>query len=319
MKRLLSLALFILIVVMIRSGAPLFFEWSRSTDPLVYDASQKESVTIIDDSFLMSIQKTNAKTVDELLHEFRKPIQKDDFIWPEKETPLFSGMTITIQRGKTIKIETKEGRRQVQTTRFTGEQVLSDNNIFLDENDISLPDAAIPLTNNTSLKVIRVVLEDQLVNKPIPFEKIVNEDEKLSWRKNVITQKGVPGTRQSTYRVTSYDGKEISRKLIDSQVTTPPATEISTQGTYVQVGKASLGLGSWYAFTGTLSAANPWLPLGSYARVTNQDNGKQVIVKINDRGPFGKNRIIDLDRVAFEKIASIGAGIINVKLEPITN
>ncbi|MEI8104060.1 MAG: septal ring lytic transglycosylase RlpA family protein [Candidatus Moraniibacteriota bacterium] len=96
-------------------------------------------------------------------------------------------------------------------------------------------------------------------------------------------------------------------------------TEIVTQGTYVKVGKASTGLGSWYAFTGTLSAANPWLPIGSYVRVTNQDNGKQVIVRINDRGPFGPNRIIDLDKVAFQQIASLGAGIINVKMETIVN
>jgi rare lipoprotein A len=53
--------------------------------------------------------------------------------------------------------------------------------------------------------------------------------------------------------------------------------------------------------------------------VTNQSNGKSVIVKINDRGPFGKNRIIDLDKVAFAKIASIGAGIIDVKVEEVTN
>ena len=176
MKRLLSLTLFILVVLaIIRGGIHLFSGLSRSTDPLAYDASQKESVTIIDDSLLVSIQKTNIRTVDELLNELKKPIQEDDAVWPTKETSLFSDMTITIQRGKTVQIETREGRRQVQTTRLTGEQVLSDNGIFLDEHDISLPDAALPLTSNTSLKVIRVVLEDQVVNKPIPFEKIVNE------------------------------------------------------------------------------------------------------------------------------------------------
>ena len=71
--------------------------------------------------------------------------------------------------------------------------------------------------------------------------------------------------------------------------------------------------------TGTMSAANPWLPMGSYVKVTNKDNGKSVIVKINDRGPFGPNRIIDLDKVAFEKIASLGQGVANIKMEEITN
>ena len=96
-------------------------------------------------------------------------------------------------------------------------------------------------------------------------------------------------------------------------------TEITTQGTYVKLGKSIPGAASWYALTGTMAAANPWLPKGSYVKVTNVDNGKSVIVVINDRGPFVPGRIIDLDKVAFQKIASIGAGVINVKMEEITN
>ena len=59
--------------------------------------------------------------------------------------------------------------------------------------------------------------------------------------------------------------------------------------------------------------------MGSYAKVTNTANGKSVIVQINDRGPFGPGRIIDLDKVAFAKIASIGAGVIGVKVEEVLN
>ncbi|PJA85492.1 MAG: septal ring lytic transglycosylase RlpA family lipoprotein, partial [Candidatus Moranbacteria bacterium CG_4_9_14_3_um_filter_45_14] len=59
--------------------------------------------------------------------------------------------------------------------------------------------------------------------------------------------------------------------------------------------------------------------IGSFVKVTNTENGKSVIVKINDRGPFVPSRIIDLDKVAFAKIASIGAGVIAVRMEEITN
>ncbi|MFZ2187336.1 MAG: septal ring lytic transglycosylase RlpA family protein [Candidatus Moraniibacteriota bacterium] len=85
------------------------------------------------------------------------------------------------------------------------------------------------------------------------------------------------------------------------------------------MGKSHSGGASWYAFTGTMAAANPWLPMGSYVKVTNVGNGKSVIVKINDRGPFVPGRIIDLDKAAFTRIASIGAGVINVKMEEIIN
>ncbi|MCX6765464.1 MAG: septal ring lytic transglycosylase RlpA family protein [Candidatus Moranbacteria bacterium] len=91
------------------------------------------------------------------------------------------------------------------------------------------------------------------------------------------------------------------------------------QGTYVKVGKSHTGTATWYSFRGGLFAASPWLPIGSYARVTNKENGKQIIVKINDRGPFGDGRIIDLDKVAFAKIAPLGQGVISVKVEEIIN
>jgi rare lipoprotein A len=45
-----------------------------------------------------------------------------------------------------------------------------------------------------------------------------------------------------------------------------------------------------------LSAAHPTLPLPSYARVTNLENGRQLVVRVNDRGPFVADRIIDLSK-----------------------
>ena len=68
-----------------------------------------------------------------------------------------------------------------------------------------------------------------------------------------------------------------------------------------------------------LTAAHKSLPIGTLIKVTNLDNGKSVIVIINDRGPFVPGRIIDLDKVAFQKIASICAGVITVKMEEIAN
>jgi rare lipoprotein A len=66
-----------------------------------------------------------------------------------------------------------------------------------------------------------------------------------------------------------------------------------------------------YAFT----AAHKTLPLPSYARVTNLDNGKSVVVRINDRGPFHENRIIDLSYAAAVKIGvwPKGTGLVEVR------
>lgn len=88
-----------------------------------------------------------------------------------------------------------------------------------------------------------------------------------------------------------------------------------------QVGKAS-----WYGpgFHGRktasgqifnqnrLTAAHPRLPLGSRARVTNLQNGRAVEVTINDRGPHGRGRVIDLSRAAAKQLAMSGTARVRI-------
>ena len=64
-----------------------------------------------------------------------------------------------------------------------------------------------------------------------------------------------------------------------------------------------------------MTAAHPTLPIPSYARVTNVKNGKSVVVRINDRGPFHSGRIIDLSYVAAYKLGYIQAGEATVEVE----
>ncbi|QUC06198.1 septal ring lytic transglycosylase RlpA family protein [Aggregatibacter sp. oral taxon 513] len=63
------------------------------------------------------------------------------------------------------------------------------------------------------------------------------------------------------------------------------------------------------------TAAHKTLPLNSYAVVTNMNNQRKVIVRINDRGPFSKGRIIDLSHAAAKEIGIIGSGMGMVKIE----
>ncbi|MDX1453435.1 MAG: septal ring lytic transglycosylase RlpA family protein [Oleiphilaceae bacterium] len=63
------------------------------------------------------------------------------------------------------------------------------------------------------------------------------------------------------------------------------------------------------------TAAHKTLPFGSTVKVTNTENGKSVVVEINDRGPFVEGRIIDLSKSAFSSIGRPSLGLINVKIE----
>ncbi|WP_027858874.1 septal ring lytic transglycosylase RlpA family protein [Marinobacterium jannaschii] len=66
-----------------------------------------------------------------------------------------------------------------------------------------------------------------------------------------------------------------------------------------------------------MTAAHKTLPLPTYVRVTNQGNGRQVVVRVNDRGPFHPGRIIDLSYAAASKLGMLGAGTARVKVEAI--
>jgi len=67
-----------------------------------------------------------------------------------------------------------------------------------------------------------------------------------------------------------------------------------------------------------MTAAHPTLPLPSYVKVTNLSNGKQVVVRVNDRGPFLHGRIIDLSYAAAYKLDIIGHGTGHVEVSAIT-
>jgi rare lipoprotein A len=65
---------------------------------------------------------------------------------------------------------------------------------------------------------------------------------------------------------------------------------------------------------GKITAAHKTLPFGTKVEVTNLSNNKSVVVRINDRGPFIRGRIIDLTKAAARKIDMVGAGVAKVKI-----
>src|SRR3954449_7132241 len=66
---------------------------------------------------------------------------------------------------------------------------------------------------------------------------------------------------------------------------------------------------------GSLTAAHPTLPIPSYARVTNLRNGKSLIVRVNDRGPYHGNRLIDVSNKAAELLEFKSNGVAQVRVE----
>ncbi len=111
----------------------------------------------------------------------------------------------------------------------------------------------------------------------------------------------------------------------------PPFYEVNGRRYVVldsAAGYVEQGVASWYGpdFHGkrtatgevydmhAMTGAHPTLPLPTWVRVTNLQNGRSVVVRLNDRGPFSKNRVIDLSRAAAEQLDMIGGGTAMVEV-----
>ncbi|HUU25234.1 MAG TPA: septal ring lytic transglycosylase RlpA family protein [Methyloceanibacter sp.] len=88
------------------------------------------------------------------------------------------------------------------------------------------------------------------------------------------------------------------------------------------------GKASWYNFDGEetangetmdaerLTAAHPTLPFGTKLEVENLENGRTVVVRVNDRGPYAGTRIIDISKEAAEKLDMVEDGVAKVRIAP---
>lgn len=136
----------------------------------------------------------------------------------------------------------------------------------------------------------------------------------------------------------SFDAKDIP----DATPKVEPKSRYGNPSSYVVLGKRyhvlksahcykAKGIASWYGtmfherLTSSrepydmykMTAANKVLPLPTYVRVHNLENGRTIIVKVNDRGPFHVNRVIDLSFAAAKKMGMIAKGTAMVEIEAI--
>ncbi|HET9490298.1 MAG TPA: septal ring lytic transglycosylase RlpA family protein [Methylomirabilota bacterium] len=109
------------------------------------------------------------------------------------------------------------------------------------------------------------------------------------------------------------------------------ATPVRTRPVPVAVGNEESGLASWYGhpFHGRrtasgevydmrrMTAAHRTMPFGTWVRVTNLDTGRSVDVRINDRGPFKRGRIIDVSYAAARVLGAVSRGVIPVRVRVI--
>lgn len=295
----------------------IYFFFFQKERKLNYTGIDKNIV--LDDNGLDFNLSTQADTIKDFLKEKNINLSEHDQIFPEINSQLFPGINIKIYRAVKIKIEVDGKKIDSYTTAKNIIDAIGENNITLGRLDKVAPEKFSSPQNDQNIVITRINVEEKAIQEDIDFKITVKNNNKLSWREKKIETPGVKGIKETIYKLTYKNGKEISRVKLSQKIIREPTTQKETQGTYVKVGKADKGQATWYAYKGGMFAASTTIPKGEYAKVTSLASGKSIIVQINDYGPQGKGRIIDLDKVAFQKLAPIGAGVIGVKVERILN
>lgn len=307
-----------LLLLFVFSGYKILAHFRIFSRSLVGIESTKKEIRL-NDGGLNFITETHSQTVEGWLDENKIILGEYDEIIPDKKDLIFSGMNLQIKRALKIKIEVDGKTLNTYTLQNNILDALSENKISLGHLDQITPNKDFPPSQDLKITVTRINIEEKVIPEDIDFPIVYKNDSKLSWREEKIQEAGVKGIREVKYKITYQNGKEISRVVLEKNITRKPTAQTVVKGTYMKLGKAAKGQGTWYAWKGGLFAASTSIPKGEYVKVTNTANGKSVVVQINDYGPQGKGRIIDLDKVAFAKIASVGAGVIGVKVEQILN
>jgi uncharacterized protein YabE (DUF348 family) len=280
-------------------------------------ANYKKTISLCDNNLTFNVT-TSANSVLEFLKEKNIALGEHDEIIPDLESKILSKTKIEIRRAINIEIEVDGKKIENYTLSKKVSEVLRENGVTLSRLDQTSPNLSHP--PNEKIVVTRINVEEKIEEEEIDFKTVAKKDSKLGWREKKIEQKGEKGIMEVKYKITYENGEEVSRVILEKNRTKEPLEQIETQGTYMKLGKAKRGEASHYASSwGNLNASRD-IPRGGYAKVTNMENGKSTVVKINDYGPQSPSRVIDLSYSAFVQIASAGQGIAhNVKVEEILN
>lgn len=214
----------------------------------------------------------------------------------------------------------------VRTDADTVRQLLSAMGIEPDANDRVTPSLSTPLRRTDSVRFVDVTFESFTDTHKVDHETETRTSENLAPGESRIIQEGRPGIMEVTYKQVSRDGEHAGKpKAVEQEWRREPVTQIKAVGAEPTPSGGGEGGGgnsvlqtgtaTWYKVPGSnYTAAHPTLPFGTRVTVTNTATGKSITVMINDRGPFS-GAIIDLSDDAFEAIASLSTGVINVRVE----
>jgi uncharacterized protein YabE (DUF348 family) len=192
------------------------------------------SITIVTPDGEQTLQ-SSAFTVGEALQEAEIGLRAGDKIEPALDTPLTSGMKITIAPMRSLTVSADGRTMQIPSSARTVGEALAEARIPLLGLDYSQPAENDPLPSDGQIRVVRVSESVVLAQKPIPFESESQASADVPLDETKILEPGENGLSIQRIRIRYEDGKEISRVTENETVVRPPQKRILAYGTKVEV------------------------------------------------------------------------------------
>ncbi|PID98409.1 MAG: hypothetical protein CSA83_01425 [Actinomycetales bacterium] len=273
---------------------------------------------------------TTKRTLDQALAQLNVESSAEDKFSVSRSTAISrQGLSVSIDKVKDITV-TVAGKPAKYRVAGKVNDALTEAKVTADDDDIVKPEPGTQLEDG--MKIVYQKVDKKTVTKKveIPFEKKTVKTSKMYKDQSKITTKGVKGVENQKIEETKIDGKVKSKKVVSKEIVKEPVTQVKQVGTKKRPKpKANSGGGgktnlppvrggntckaSYYwqgqmtangeVFnTNAFTAAHKSLPFNTRVQVTNPRNGRSVIVRINDRGPYISGRCLDLSRAAMRTV-----------------
>ena len=295
---------------------------------------------------------TTSRTVDDALTQLNLNDPDSKLSTSRSAAIGREGLSFNISTPKNVTVDAAGTPVELRVAGTVGD-ALTAAKVTPDEDDVVTPAADTSLTDGLAISYTNVEKRATTKEEAVPFEKKEEKSDELEEGKTKVATEGVNGVKTQNFVEVYHNGTLVSSELQNEQVTKEPVAQVTQVGTKKKASKSSddssesskssgSGSGSgggdlspasgsscqasyyWQGQTtasgerfnpSDLTAAHKTLPLGSKVKVTNPSNGKTVVVRINDRGPYVAGRCLDLSKAAMETIGGTSSGVITVNYE----
>ena len=285
---------------------------------------------------------TTSRTVDDALTQLNLNDPDSKLSTSRSAAIGREGLSFNISTPKNVTVDAAGTPVELRVAGTVGD-ALTAAKVTPDEDDVVTPAADTSLTDGLAISYTNVEKRATTKEEAVPFEKKEEKSDELEEGKTKVTTEGVNGVKTQNFVEVYHNGTLVSSELQNEQVTKEPVAQVTKVGTKKASKPSEGGSGSgsggdlspangsscqasyyWQGQTtasgerinpSDLTAAHKTLPLGSKVKVTNPSNGKTVVVRINDRGPYVAGRCLDLSKAAMETIGGTSSGVITVNYE----